>query len=27
VIMGNTVLNVALPTLQRDLSATQSQLQ
>jgi EmrB/QacA subfamily drug resistance transporter len=27
VIMGNTVLNVALPTLQRDLAATQSQLQ
>jgi EmrB/QacA subfamily drug resistance transporter len=27
VIMGNSVLNVALPTLQRDLGATQSQLQ
>ncbi len=27
VIMGNTILNVALPTLQRDLGATQAQLQ
>ncbi|WP_040338622.1 MFS transporter [Candidatus Blastococcus massiliensis] len=27
VIMGNTILNVALPTLQRDLGATQAELQ
>jgi EmrB/QacA subfamily drug resistance transporter len=27
VIMGNTILNVALPTLQRDLDATQGELQ
>ena len=27
VIMGNTILNVALPTLQRDLGATQGELQ
>ncbi|HEX8497917.1 MAG TPA: MFS transporter, partial [Actinomycetales bacterium] len=27
VIMGNTILNVALPTLQRELGATQAQLQ
>jgi EmrB/QacA subfamily drug resistance transporter len=27
VIMGNTILNVALPTLQRELSATQGELQ
>ena len=27
VIMGNTILNVALPTLQRDLDATQAELQ
>jgi MFS family permease len=27
VIMGNTILNVALPTLQRDLAATQGELQ
>jgi EmrB/QacA subfamily drug resistance transporter len=27
VIMGNTILNVALPTLQRDLHATQGELQ
>ncbi len=26
-IMGNTILNVALPTLQRDLGATQGELQ
>ena len=26
VIMGNTILNVALPTLQRELQATQGQL-
>ena len=27
VIMGNTILNVALPTLQRELAATQGELQ
>ena len=27
VIMGNTILNVALPTLQRELGATQGELQ
>src|SRR5688572_32667746 len=27
VIMGNTILNVALPTLQRDLGASQAELQ
>jgi MFS family permease len=27
VIMGNTILNVALPTLQRELDATQGELQ